>query len=259
MAVAKEASQDKPLPSVADLRGFKELRHIAKLLSRLHEEGCGRDKAGNRELHFDNYVILILLFLFNPMIDSMRQLQRIADLKEVQKKLGIRRFSLGSFSESCRVFDPQKLQAIIEQLATRLHPVGHSDLFKDLPHLVELVDGTIIDTLCTVAHAMYIQRADGSRQHAFKLHLGFEVDHHVPAHIQITDARGAGDSSERSVLHKRLKPDHTYVMASAVSSAERTAATRSSGCLTPFMPSAAATSVACGITLPRRRSCRSVR
>ena len=70
------------------------------------------------------YVVLLLLFLFNPLIDSMRALQRVADLDEVQKKLGIRRFSLGSFSESCRVFEPQKLRAVIDQLASRLHPVG---------------------------------------------------------------------------------------------------------------------------------------
>ncbi len=198
---------------VADLRGFKQLRHVATLLRVLHDGGCARDTAGNRELHFDDYVVLLLLFLFNPAIDSMRQLQRVADLEEVRRKLGIRRFSLGSFSESCRVFEPQKLQGVIGQLASRLHPVGRNELFKDLPHVIELVDGTILDTLCTVTRAMYVTRVDGSRQHAFKLHLGFEVDRHVPAaHFAVTDARGAGDNDERAVLRKRIEPDHTYVM-----------------------------------------------
>jgi hypothetical protein len=199
-------------PDVSDLRGFKQLRRVAKLLSVLHDEGCARDAAGNRELHFDDYVILLLLFLFNPMIDSMRALQRVADLDEVRKKLGIRRFSLGSFSESCRVFEPQKLRAVVDQLASRLHPVGRREVFKDLPHVIELVDGTILDTLCTVTRAMYVTRVDGSPQHALRLHLGFEVDRHVPTHFAVTDARGAGDSGERAVLHKRLAPDHTYVM-----------------------------------------------
>jgi len=85
-------------------------------------------------------------------------------------------------------------------------------VFKDLPHVIELVDGTIIDTLCTVTRAMYLTRVDGSGQHAFKLHLGFEVDRHVPTHFAVTDARGAGDSDERTVLRKRLAPAHTYVM-----------------------------------------------
>src|SRR5258705_11340299 len=85
------------------LRGFKQLRRVAGLLSALHQAGCGRDKAGNRELHFDDYVLLVLLYLFNPLIDSMRTLQKVAALPEVQKRLGVKRFALGSFSESCRV------------------------------------------------------------------------------------------------------------------------------------------------------------
>jgi len=202
-----------PTPDVAELRGFKQLRRVAKLLRGLHDSGCARDTAGNRELHFDDYVLLLLLFLFNPAIDSMRELQRVAGLEEVQEKLGIRRFSLGSFSESCRVFEPAKLQGVIAQLASRLHPVGRREMFKDLPHVIELVDGTILDTLCTVTRAMYVTRVDGSRQHAFKLHLGFEVDRHVPtARFAVTDARGAGDSDERAVLRKRIQPGHTYVM-----------------------------------------------
>src|SRR5687768_14936785 len=42
---------------------------------------------------------------------TRRSSDLVADLDEVQKKLGIRRFSLGSFSESCRVFEPQKLRS----------------------------------------------------------------------------------------------------------------------------------------------------
>lgn len=209
---ADQSSGAGAAPDVSELRGFKQLRRVARLLSVLHDSGCARDAAGNRELHFDDYVVLLLLFLFNPMIDSMRALQRVAGLDEVQKKLGIRRFSLGSFSESCRVFEPQKLQAVVEQLAARLHPVGRREVFGDLPHVIELVDGTILDTLCTVARAMYVTRVDGSPQHAFRLHLGFEVDRHVPTHFAVTDARGAGDSDERAVLRGRLAPGHTYVM-----------------------------------------------
>ena len=72
--------------TVNDLRGFKQLRRVAQLLSHLHASGCDRDKAGNRELHFDDYVLLILLYLFNPMIDSMRTLQNVAELPEIQKR-----------------------------------------------------------------------------------------------------------------------------------------------------------------------------
>ena len=108
---------------------MKQLRRVAQLLSHLHGVGCGRDKAGNRELHFDDYVLLVLLYLFNPLIDSLRTLQRVADLPEVREQLGIRRFSLGSFSESCRVFAPEMLQQVVDQLAGEMRPVGRDHTY----------------------------------------------------------------------------------------------------------------------------------
>jgi hypothetical protein len=165
---------------IGDLHGIKQLRRVAGLLSKLHEVGCDRDKAANRELHFDDYVLLILLYLFNPLIDSMRTLQKVAELPEVQKHLGIKRFSLGSFSESCRVFKPELLQGIVDQLAGGLLPIERGTLFKSLPGKLTLVDSTVIQTLCTVAGAMFLSLGDGRHSHAFRLHLQFDVDHHVP-------------------------------------------------------------------------------
>jgi len=63
-----------PSAAVRELRGFKDLKRIASLLHAVHHVGCDRDKSGNRQLHFDDYVLLILLFLFNPSIKSMRDL-----------------------------------------------------------------------------------------------------------------------------------------------------------------------------------------
>jgi hypothetical protein len=103
---ARVADKTHDNPITADkLLGIKQLRKIAGLLQSLHNAGCDRDRAGNRELHFNDYVMLILLYLFNPMIESMRDLQMVSELPEIRKKLGIKRFSLGSFSESCRMFD----------------------------------------------------------------------------------------------------------------------------------------------------------
>jgi hypothetical protein len=194
---------------------FKRLRKVAGLLSFLHESGCERDKAGNRQLHFDDYVLLILLWMFNPMIDSLATLQRAADSDEVRKKLNVKRFSMGSFSESCRVFDPAMLQQVVEQLAREMHPVGRQEMFKDLPGVIELVDGTKLETLRSVVEAMWLPGTNGkdaNRTHAWKLHLNFDVDHHIPSQWELTDARGKGSSNEKNVLRRKLQPDHIYVM-----------------------------------------------
>jgi hypothetical protein len=191
---------------------MKQLRRVAGLLSFLHDNGCDRDKAGHRELHFDDYVLLILIYLFNPLIDSMRTLQKVADLPEVQQRLGIGRFSLGSFSESCRVFEPAMLQQVVDQLAANLRPVGRHELLAQLPGKLTLVDSTVIHTLCTVAEAMFLPLGGGQYRHAWRLHLHLDVDHHVPAAWELTDPRNTGKSDEKTVLRRKLAAGHTYVM-----------------------------------------------
>lgn len=194
------------------LRGLKSLSHVAGLLSFLHEQGCARDTAGNRQLHFDDYVLLVLLYLFNPMIDSMRILQKVAELPELRKRLGIERFSLGSFSESCRVFEPAMLQGVVEQLAGQLRPIDRQELLRQLPGQLTLVDATVINTLCTIAQAMYLPLADGKHRCAWRLHLHLDVDHHVPSQWEITEPKNTGKSDEKNVLRRKLAAGHTYVM-----------------------------------------------
>jgi hypothetical protein len=208
--VAEKSST--PELTIDDLRGMKQLRRVAQLLSFLHEVGCDRDKAGNRQLHFDDYVLLVLLYLFNPLIDSMRTLQKAADLPEVRQRLGIKSFSLGSFSESCRVFKPAMLQQVVDQLASELRPVERHELLKQLPGKLTLVDSTVINTLCTVSEAMFLPLGNGRHRHAWRLHLGLDVDHHVPSQWEITDPRNTGASDEKSALRRKLTSGHTYVM-----------------------------------------------
>jgi hypothetical protein len=209
--MATDGGADNPI-TFEQLAGIRQLRRVATLLSSVHQAGCDRDKAGNRELHFDDYVLLILLFFFNPMIDSMRTLQKVSELPELQKRLGIRRFSLGSFSESCRVFDPSMLQAVVDQLASGLLPVERERLLKELPGRLTLVDSTVLRTICTVAEAMFLPLGDGRHSYAWRLHLQLDVDHHVPSAWEITEPKNTGKSDEKNVLRRKLAAGHTYVM-----------------------------------------------
>ena len=78
----------------------------------------------------------MLLYLFNPLLDSMRMLQKASELPELQQRLGIKRFSVGSFSESCRVFEPHMLQHVVDQLAAGLLPIDRAGLLEQLPGIV---------------------------------------------------------------------------------------------------------------------------
>ena len=61
-----------------DIQGLKYFDQLLPLLERLHDVGCRRDKAGNRKLHYDQYCMLVLLFLFNPTLRSLAPCSRPA-------------------------------------------------------------------------------------------------------------------------------------------------------------------------------------
>ena len=192
---------------------MKKLVHLLPLLKPLHDAGTARDVAGNRELHFDQYVIWVLLYLFNPMITSIRMLQQAGDIDKLQAQLGIKRFSLGSFSESVRVFEPEQLREVIHQLAGELRPLQCDPCVNEqIKQVLTIVDGTVLDALCTVAQAMWLPLMDGTRKHAWRLHAHFDVNALVPIDVELTDARNSGASDERRVLRGKLKSDHCYVM-----------------------------------------------
>ena len=91
-----------------DIVGLKDFDQLLPLFQRLHHDGCQRDKSGNRELHFDQFCLMVLVFLFNPICSSLRALQQASELQNVQKKLGCERAALGSLSEAATIFDPER-------------------------------------------------------------------------------------------------------------------------------------------------------
>ena len=108
----------------ADVTGLKYFKKLRPLFDRLHAVGCDRDRAGNRTLHFDQYCCLVLLYMFNPVVSSLRAIQQASELKNVQRKLGCARASLGSLSESSHIFEPQLLEGIIADLGEQLMPIA---------------------------------------------------------------------------------------------------------------------------------------
>jgi hypothetical protein len=193
-----------------DVRGLKYFDQLAPLLERLQDVGCKRDVARNRSLHFDQYCMLILLFFFNPVVKSLRGLQQASELKNVQKKLGCPRTSLGSLSESVTVFDPERLKEIIAELSGQLEPLGRDPRLKDVRDTVTLVDSTLIAILPHLTEAS-LKPTNTSGLVKWRLHTHFEVDRHVPRRIDVTPD-GGGDFDERAVLERTIESDRLYIM-----------------------------------------------
>ena len=202
-----------------DIVGLKDFDQLLPLFKRLHHEGCQRDKAGNRELHFDQSCRMVLVFLFHPICSSLRALQQASELQNVQKKLGCERAALGSLSEAATIFDPERLVEIIRELSGQLpahgtsspHPRGAQDeRLQDIPGTLTLVDATRITAMPRIREASVRKRRGESGTVKWRLHAHFEVDRHVPSRIDVTP-NGGGDYDERAVLHRTIESDRLYV------------------------------------------------
>src|SRR6476469_3284014 len=150
------ARRAKPLRD-RDIVGLKYFDRLMPLLERLHDVGTQRDRAGNRTLFFDQYCAFVLLFLFNPIVTSLRGIQQASEWKRVQKRLGCARAALGSLSEATQVFDPEPVKEIARELAGQLRPLAHDRQFPEVKHLVTAVDGTVVQTLSRLVQAAYLK------------------------------------------------------------------------------------------------------
>jgi hypothetical protein len=205
MAAAKKKIKE------SDITGLKFFDKLGPLLQRLHDDGCERDRAGNRQLHYDQYCMLILLYFFNPIVTSLRGIQQASELKNVQRKLGCPRASLGSLSEATSVFDPERLKEIIAELGEQLQPISRDARLKDIQQAITLVDGTLIAALPKIMEASWRKANKGSGMVKWRLHTHFEVARDVPTRMDVTP-NGGGEHDERAVMEKAIEADRLYVM-----------------------------------------------
>jgi hypothetical protein len=185
-----------------EIEGWEYFDSLVPLLARLKDIGTKRDKASNRLLFYDQYISLLLLYFFNPTITSLRGLQQASTLEVVQRRLGIRPTSLGSFSEAARVFNAEALREILQELAHKATPVIKRPDARELLNLTA-VDGSIFRAFPRMAWALW---KDVSHR-GIKLHLHFDVFCSVPTDAVITPAA----CSEPAEMRSMLKPGRLYV------------------------------------------------
>jgi hypothetical protein len=186
-----------------DLCGLKYFQVLGPLLDRLHANAAPRDRAGNCQLHFDQYAGLLLLAFFSPLVDSLRGIQQASSLAKVQKLLGCERAALGSLSEAGRVFNPALLREIIGELAGQALPQIQGREAEALRGLTA-VDGTLLTALPKMAWALWVD----DEHRAVKMHLHFDVLKGVPVEATLTEGIG----SETAQLRATLQAGRLYVV-----------------------------------------------
>jgi hypothetical protein len=208
---AREPLKDK------DIRCLGHLQKVFDLLDGLARVGCERDRAGNRRLFFNTYCKLVLLYIWNPLIDSIRGLQQAAQLATVARALGIDRVSLGSFSEAPGVFDPESLKPVVQELSRQVVASAKDPRLDSVQHAITLVDGTVLTGLTRLVKAAcgtdgrYNTARDGRAIYGWRLHTQLDLETLTPHRIDRTGARNAGENRESNVLRRTLEKDRCYV------------------------------------------------
>lgn len=194
---------DSPIGPVVRMRCFKVLQG---LLARLHEQRAHP----NRELHYDQLVTWLVLAFFNPTLQSLRALQHASDDPLFQKRSGLQRFSLGSFSEATHVFDPQPLKEIFQELAGKVHAQDSPARPDSLPAHLELLaaDASLWKALPRMAREFYREPLTRCRKGGLKGHFLFDVLRSAPLDCQLT----GGAIDERHVLPGQLQSNVFYVL-----------------------------------------------
>jgi hypothetical protein len=196
----KPGPQKKPPIQEEDIQGFKYLDSFFKILTRLHDV---KDHQ-NRELHYDQYLALILLYFFTPVLTSLRGIQQATTLEKIQKRLGIKKTSLGSLSEASQVFDAKLLNPLLKELAEQVLPREKDPELKQIQQLIKAVDGTLLPALPKMLWALW----QDDQHRAAKLHLEMDIFNHVPTAAVITD----GNGNEKKILRTLLTPDTIYLI-----------------------------------------------
>jgi len=195
----RRGPKPKPPLKSGQIQGAKYLTQILDLLAPLHAQRPDP----KRQLHYDHYCAWLLLYFFTPVLTSMRGLQQASGFEQIQRKLGLSRFSLGSFSEAGNVFDPQLLVPIVERIAARLDDIEPDARLRQLERRPMAVDGTLLHALPKMAWALWLD----DDHHAAKMHLQFDLLRGAPDQATLTGAN-AGETRE---LERNLSPGRLYV------------------------------------------------
>ena len=193
-------------PTGRPLSGFKYFDQLDGLLARSRPAGTAHDTAGNRQLFFDQYAQLLLLYYFNPAVTSLRGVRQFTTLEKVQRTFGIRPTSLGSLSEAARVFDPALLEPLVAELAQRAlaQPDARPPADREALAGRIAVDGSLLPALPRMAWALW----QDATHRAAKVHVAFAVWPGTPVRATVT----TGNGSERDELRRMAKPGEFHVM-----------------------------------------------
>ena len=198
------------LSDVSRLQGFKLLERFREVFDGLDARRTKSTRELDPRRGFDaaDYFSMILFTLLNPVVATMRGLCEASKLAEYQRRTGLPKVSLGSFSEAQSVFDPELVAAVLRELMRDLvgnPPESLARAMKGRP--LEAIDSSLWEVLPRMGWAHWRDQFS-TRQNAVRLHLRWRLFEPGVGGAKLVAAR----ECERSVLrHGLLEPGVVYV------------------------------------------------
>ena len=188
--------------------GRRLLRPIDDLLRDLHTQPTH----GNRTLFYDHVVVAHLLAFFNSSVKSLRRIEDVFESRGVRRRLGLPRVPKSTLADAQGLFDPERLQPLIQELSGRVRrTVVHDPKLHDLLRDLIAVDGTFFTVAARVAWAVYNKSNDPAappRQGNFRLDVHYDVLRGLPEQAVVSNGRLA----EQDSLAATLQPGKLYVI-----------------------------------------------
>jgi hypothetical protein len=186
-----------------DLQGFTYFRILGPLFTHVHASGLPRERAGNRQVCYEQYATLRRLYCFSPMVTSLRGLPQASTLAQVQPRWGVRQTSLGSLSEAAPVFDAALRHEVMTEWGARLRPrvpLAEPEALQPLPAIA----GSLVPALPKMGRARWPE----APHRAAKMHVAVAVLRQGPVGVTVT----AGTASERAAWRRLGRPGGFSVM-----------------------------------------------
>ena len=192
---------EKDLKNWNMLQAFDEA--VLRVFSQAKLHATFSDKG--RQLSYGRYLSLFLFGLFNPVVESMRGLCGVSELKGVQERVCGARVSAASFSEMQHVLDPNLLRKVFTDVMEKTLSGQPRD--TRLAHLnLVAQDGSLWSALPRMAWAEYGVGRNGDAK-GVRLHLRFHLLEDKPVDARVT----RGKDCERQALRQMCVAGQTNV------------------------------------------------
>jgi len=190
-----------------DLKNWNMLQVFDEAVARVFSQGklhaTFSDK--RRQLSYGRYLSLFLFGLFNPVVESMRGLCGVSELKGVQERVCGAGVSAASFSEMQQVLDPNLLRKVVIDVMEKTLSSQPKD--TRLAHLnLVAQDGSLWSALPRMAWAEYGVGRNGDAK-GVRLHLRFHLLEDKPVDARVT----RGKECERQAMRQMCVAAQTNV------------------------------------------------